>query len=412
MDSHDDITILRSSTDADFLAMLPTLVGRTVSHSLLVVPFAGKRTTGGMRIDLPDAGADVSVHERLASVALGAMSRLEWCDAVTFAVYTDETFPAAFAGHEALVNHLSERFTEAGFIVRDAFCVAGDGWASWFDEAPAFEGRSLDEIARSALAAETRAAVNGRELEPHDAGAQLPTADPRLAELLTSAVDGLLTESVERDAFGRWLPASLPHPVPFIETLLQRSAPDTPIPLLARLAALSVHPAHRDVMMLQIAFGRKVGKRAYAENSRWLAAQAESGLPMDDVVRAELESGDARATSEMGELLTGEAGTPPRPARIERAIGLLRRTIVHLPSDLRPDLLCMLAWLHWAMGASTVAGAHIAAAIEIDPQHGMAQILHVLVASGKIPEWIFAHYNEASRALRTRMPTEATASAG
>jgi len=396
---NDDTTILHSSTDADFLATLPTLVGRAVSDSILVVPFAGKRTSGALRIDLPEMNAGDEVGDRLASVALGAMSRIDWCDTVLFAVYSDETFPVAFAGHDALVNALAERFHDAGFAVRDAFCVAADGWASWFDDEPPFAGRPLEEIDDSPLAAQAAQVRGGTDLAHYDAGSRLPDRDPATAALLTRAVDDLLYDGVERNAFGMPRAAQLPDSVDFVEKLLRREADDTPLPRLAELTALSLHRAHRDEMMLQMAFGKKVGRRARAENERLGAARSASGASMDEVVRAEYEAGPTRGLAELGDLILGECDTPPRPARIRRGMAILGRTIAHLPAELRPDLLCMLAWLHWALGASAVADAHISMALSIAPGHGMASILHTLVSTGKIPQWIFARYNAAGSAL-------------
>ncbi|MEQ6898932.1 DUF4192 family protein [Microbacterium sp. KR10-403] len=399
MDTAEQPTILRSASGADFLATVPALAGRTISHSIAVIPFTGTRTFGLMRIDLPPADVGEDAHDRIASVALGAMSRIDWCDGVMFVVYADDTFPAAFAGHEALVSRLDERFEDAGFAVKDAFCVAADGWASWYEEEPPFDGHDLDEIARSALGVEAARACGKTPPVPHDREGALPPTDPRTLAAVTAAVDDLLTDATERNGFGMRIPAALPDPVDFVEVLLRREADDTPLRVLAQFAALSVHRAHRDVMTLQIAFGRKTGRRARAENDRWLALQRERGQTMDDVVRAEFEAAGGPTASEMGELIIGERSTRPRPARIRRAIGILGRTIAHLPADLRPDLLSMLAWLHWALGSSTAAGAHIDAALAIDPNHGMALILRTLVASGKIPQWVFAHYNDAGARL-------------
>lgn len=399
MDTDDDLTILRSSTGADFLATLPTLVGRTVTNSLLVIPFAGKRTHGVMRIDLPPVTAGGDDHDRIASVALGAMSRIDWCDGVMFAVYTDDTFPAGFAGHEPLITRLDERFDEAGFRVKDAYCVAADGWASWFEQDPGFDGHPLGEIAASPMATEAQRVRGGAELPRHD-DAALPTADPDVALRLGIAVHDLLVDDVEPDAFGRLVTPSLPDPVDFVEKLLRRDADETPVPVLARLAAFAQNRPYRDSMMLQMAFGRKVGRRAHDESERWLKRQAESGKSMDEVVRDDIRAHGPSASA-MGELIVGETSTPPRPKRMTRAIDILGRTIAHLPVELRPDLLCMLAWLQWALGSSTTAGAHIDAALAIDPAHGMAQILYTLVSSGKIPQWVFAHYNQAGAFLRS-----------
>ncbi len=401
MDTDDEPTILRTSTGADFLATLPTLVGRTVTDSLLVIPFHGRRTHGVMRIDLPPADVDPQAVARLSSLALGAMSSIDWCDGVMFAVYTDEAFPVAFAGHRPLIAQLDERFEGAGFQVKDAYCVAADGWASWYESDAPTGGHPPAQIAQSPMAAEAAKARAGAPLRGHNADAGLPTPDPQTAIRLTLAVDQLLVDKVEPNAFGTPVPAALADPIDFVEELLRRDVADTPQSVLARLAVLGQQHTHRDEMTLQIAFGRRVGRRARAENRRWLDMQAETGLSMDEVVRAEFEAAGGPVASPMGELLMGESDTPPRPARIDRAIGILRHTITHLPLDLRPDLLCMLAWLHWAMGSSTAAGAHIDAALSIDAGHGMAQVLSVLVSSGKVPRWIFARYNEVGHAVRT-----------
>ncbi|QAY61048.1 DUF4192 family protein [Microbacterium protaetiae] len=410
---NDELTILRSSTGADFLATLPALIGHTVTDSLLVIPFAGKRAHGVMRIDLPPASVHATVHDRIASLALGAMSRIHWCDGVMFAVYTEETFPAGFAGHERLIARLDERFEEAGFQVKDAYCVAADGWCSWYQDDPPFDGHPLQEITASPLAAQAARARAGDELPRHDAQTTLPAPDPDTALALTLAVEDLLA-GVERDAFGVPVAAALPDSIDFVERLLQRDAAETPVARLAQLTALSLQRSHRDEMMLQMAFGRKMGRRARRENERMLAKQAASGLSMDDTVRAELDTHGA-AAFDMAELIIGEGATQPRPARISRAVGILRHTITHLPIELRPDLLCMLAWLNWALGSSTVAGAHLDAALAIDPEHGMATILQSLVTAGKIPQWIFTRYNNAGAALRhsqsgriTREPAAAT----
>jgi len=400
MDTAEQPTILHSASGADFLSTIPAIAGRTMTDSVAIIPFTGKRTFGLMRIDLPPAEAGGDVHDRIASIALGALSRIDWCDGVMFVVYAEDTFPAAFTGHDGFVERLADRFEEGGFAVKDAFCVAADGWASWYEPHPPFDGHDIDEISQSPVGAQAARLHDEQETPAFDREGALPAADPTLTATLTAAVDDLLTDATERNAFGVRIATSLPDPIDFVETLLRRDADDTPVSVLSRLAALSVNRAYRDVMMLQMAFGRKVGRRARAENDRWLDLQRGSGKTMDEVVQAELGATDNQTTSEMGELIIGERSTKPRPARVRRAIGILARTIAHLPPDLRPDLLCMLAWLHWSLGASTAAAAHVDAALAIDPAHGMARIVHTLIATSKIPQWVFAHYNDAGAGLR------------
>lgn len=405
-------TILHASGGADFLAMLPTLAGCTVRESILIVPFAGTRTMGVMRIDLPSQGAP---YDRLGSIALGSMSRLEGCDGVILAAYTDATFPVAFAQWERLIAALDERFESAGFTVKDAYCVAQDGWASWYEPSPPFDGHPRSEIDESPMAAHAAEVRGGAPLTAHTAAGSLPPADPETAGRLTAMVDGLISGH-ELDAFGRWQPANIPDAIAFIEELLERDADDTPLPMLARLALHSMRPDRRDEMVLQIAFGRAVGERARADSERRHEVQRTQQLSMDEIVAAETAQSDGRP-DEQGELFLGESVREPHVVRVRRAIDILRRTIVHLDPDLRPDLLCMLAWLHWAVGASSAAGHHVESALRIDPEHTLAAGLLALIESGKVPEWVYAAHGSQrtqNRAQRRsgRRATKAAARMG
>ncbi|MRH29677.1 DUF4192 family protein [Microbacterium sp. SYP-A9085] len=399
--------ILRSTTSTDFLATLPTLMGRTVRESVVVVAFRGKRTMGTMRLDLPSLRSPE--HDAaICSLALGALSRLDGCDGATFVVYTDDTFPVAYAGREALIQRLDEGFESAGFQVKDALCVAGDGYASWYEDDPPFDGHPPARIAQSPLAADAAAVRGGKRLPAHTADTALPPADPALARLLVDAVEDLLCDGVERDAFGRIHPGSFPDGVELVERILAYEPDVVPFPLMMQLAVLAFLPARRDEMMLQMAFGRGVGERARADSDRWHERQRATGQSMDDVIAAETAAGDL--PGEIGGLMSGDSDRIPDVDRIRRATGILRRVVAHLPADLRPDLLCMLAWQHWALGAGTVAGHHLDAALQADPDHGMARVLTALIGSGKIPEWLFRLHSDpppVPHATGRRRPTAA-----
>ncbi|GAA3761877.1 hypothetical protein GCM10022240_13090 [Microbacterium kribbense] len=384
-------TILTSATGADFLAALPTLLGCTVRESVVVVPFHGTRTMGAMRMNLPPAAADPHDGDALGAVAVGAMSRVDDCDAVLLVVCTDETFPVAFPRWQGLIQRLDDAFDAAGFRVKDALCASADGWASWHEKAPPLEGHPLSEVDASPLAAQAERFRGGTPLPAHTDAAALPPREPELATALTAALEDLLVDAAEPDAFGRYEPVDLDDAVTFVEELLEFEPDDVPVRALARLAAFSVLRARRDEIVLQMAFGRAIGQRARREADELHEAQRVTGQSMDEVVAARYGTGRGAAASVSGGLFTGTSRRRPHVERMRRARRVLGRVIVNLPEHLQPDLRCMLAWLEWGLGSGTAAGAHVDAALRIRPDHSLAGLLHTLFSGGRLPEWVYVH---------------------
>lgn len=379
--------ILKSSTGADFLASLPALAGYTARDSLLIVPFRGKRTLGVIRTDLPRRD-EPRAAERLGSLALGMLSRLQGCDGAVLVVYTDETFPVARVAWNSLRSELDRRLEGAGFRVKDAFCVATDGWSSWFDTEAPVGGHPLSAIEASPVAAEAAVALDGERLQTFDAQAALPEPDPALAELLATAVIDLVELGQKRTALGVHVEAEPPDAVEFVERLLLLEPSTSAIPMLAQLIAFCSVPATRDQLTLQIAFGAKEGRRAAKLNARLHTLRARTGLTMDEVVAREQRAGRLRH-DRSGDLLLGETTRIPDAERIRTAIAMLRHSIAHVDPADRVGPLCVLAWLNWALGRASVAHAHISMAASIDPSHRMARILTMLFGSGKLPEWVY-----------------------
>lgn len=78
------------------------------------------------------------------------------------------------------------------------------------------------------------------------------------------------------------------------------------------------------------------------------------------------------------------------------AIRLLARLVALAGKNARPAPLCMLAWLNWALGRGSIGGRYVDAALAIDPDYGMAQVLNAMLGSGLLPEWAFAKPIEGS----------------
>lgn len=394
-------TIIRADAAHDFLALVPALVGYRPARSVLCVAFSGNRTGGVLRYDLPgspDAG------DALVAAAVGTLCRLADADAVVPIVYTDQRFDGGGIPHRHLLDGLVRRAEEAGFLVRDALCVAADGWGSLLDEDPPAGGRSL------ALVDESPAAVQAQELGPIAASptalVSLPEPDPETVREMRRILDALGTVPEAWSASGG---AAADDSVPAaLETVaaIERELGDGLDPVVAaeelaedgsrhpaRLAWL-IHllgcPAFRDAMILQVAFGAVVGELALDSAEEAAERARRSGEHLDDLVRRELDVAVAESVDEfLARLLLGRAAARPDPERVDRALDTLLVAIANAPQGDRAGALCAASWLSWALGRGSAAGALIDLALASDPDHGMALALARLFGSGALPEWAF-----------------------
>lgn len=81
-------TIVRATSPAEFLALVPHLLGCTPRNSLALVTFAGGRSLGALRIDLPGPDA-VSDIENVAATVIGMACKVPRTDAIAAVVYTE-----------------------------------------------------------------------------------------------------------------------------------------------------------------------------------------------------------------------------------------------------------------------------------------------------------------------------------
>ncbi|MBL3698992.1 DUF4192 family protein [Leucobacter luti] len=148
-------TILRATSSADFLAALPRLTGMSAPESCFVVMFDGKRTTGTVRIDLPERledqlgtpGPELEAWIRqVAELAIRSLGPV----AVVIDTASLLTEQPAASPHGVLTAILNDVLQAGDVPVRDALVVGSDGWTSFMGtDQP--ELRSLDEIGASLL---------------------------------------------------------------------------------------------------------------------------------------------------------------------------------------------------------------------------------------------------------------------
>ncbi|MET0956007.1 MAG: DUF4192 family protein [Cryobacterium sp.] len=397
-------TIVKTPTPQDFLALVPQLVGFLPEQSLVLVAFRGNRTCGALRFNLPRDGAGASELRRIAGTLLGTLCKIPGVDALVPVVYTDQEIGDGQDGttadlpQGAFLRAIQARAGESGFLVRDALCVAADGWASYLDLGLGRlrPGRAvrhpLSDIAASSVA-EDIPAGSRRQIATLRTGAELPKVDlatrercaRRLARYQRLGPDlGPIPELIE-------MVGDMLDPVGTAETVLGLNPAELSIDEVAALLFLMQGPATRDQMMLQFAFGEEEGRRSHELNRHYARRQRETGLGMDALVEADMAAGRAweQATPTTGDLMLGLSPQRPDPERVLRGIRLLKLLVAMAPRPARPAPLCMLAWLSWTLGQGSVAGIYIDTALDIDPDYGMALLLQQLLSSGHLPEWAF-----------------------
>jgi hypothetical protein len=404
-------TIVKTPSPQDFLALVPQLVGFLPEGSLVLVAFRGNRTCGALRFNLPHGGAGEPELRRVAGALLGTLCKIPGVDALVPVVYTDATIganPGNAAGlpYGAFIGAIRHRAGQSGFLVRDALCVAADGWASYL-EADEPEHQGAGRALRHPLSGITDSAVTEalpgdarRELARLQTGAELPRVDlatrercaRRLARYQRLGSDlGPVSGLVE-------MVGDILDPVATAETVLGLDPAELSIDEVAALLFLMQGPATRDQMMLQFAFGEEVGRRGSALNRHYARRQRETGLTMDDLVAADMAAGRAfeEEIPTTGDLMMGLSPERPDPERVHRGIGLLKVLVAMAPRSARPAPLCMLAWLSWTLGQGSVAGIYLDTAVEIDAEYGMARLLLQMIGSGHLPEWAFSVPDDAT----------------
>lgn len=381
-------TIVRAADAADFLALVPRLAGYRPSRSIALVPFAGTRTLGVLRVDLPEPSAPL---DGFAATLIGMLCKLREATGAAFVVYTEAPFADVDSdgiASAALVTALRTKADACGLDVVDALCVAADGWGSYLDPACPAGGRPLRELDRPGL-------LDGLD---HDfgapdtdqgIGAELPAADlaqtertARALRSLEGALDAVQAATAAQGGARGDLAALDPQalaaacalddvPALFEDALEWDPAALRPFDAAALIWCLQ-RPALRDVALMQ-----------------WCAPASAALHRGDQLLQAQLawRPGEEYPT----ELAAPMAGEGPRPDgdRLLAALSLVRHAASLAPRAQRTGPLAAAAWLAWALGRGTHAGHYARRALQLDADHGLAGIVSALVSSGHLPEWAF-----------------------
>lgn len=374
----DSPTILRASTGADLLALLPYLAGGPITRSVAIVPFVGRRTPAVVRYPLPD-DLSATALAAIATHLVGTVSRLGGCDAVAIAIYADEKFDVALPRYATFERTLLQQFLAAGFSVHDTFCVAGDGWSP-FDEA---HQRNLNEIAASPL---HRAVPDAVRQERHPDG-RLPQSDPDLAQNVAMTLLEF-SDGYRVDAFGRLHAHVPPHPVDTLENALIADPGILGAEGLAALVLDVQTEGDFDRTVVQVMLGPDRARETWEGTLQRRRIAAQRGeAPIDLMLREHRRRGPDR-WEDVADLLAGLAGPQPDVARIRTAIEVLGRAAAHAPSDYRPTVMSVLAWLHWAIGLGSCTARLLEESSRIDPRHDLTSIVRAITLAVMLPAWV------------------------
>ena len=392
-------TIVKAANAAQFLSLVPKMLGYRPSRSLVLIPFAGSRSIGAMRFDLPSA-AESDEIDRIASTLIGMVCRLPDADAVAAVAYTDETLrrprdaaPRPHRGARAPGRSVRDpddrravrRRRRLGLALRPAAARRRDDPSTSSGDEPrgaehlaVAEGDQAagSELPHVDLAEKERTARALRALEdavrllcgPESAA---PRSRERLdrprAEAAASADDAPDGRRVDPQALADGV-----HPRRSADAVRGGAGVGCrdPRPVRRGRAHLVPRPSLAARHRARAVVRRHVG-RATRRSTRSCAGSRARSIPPTWRCRC-----GGRAS---GRIPTGSKPRSPSPDASRRP----RR------ARCAPAPLATCGWLAWALGRSTHAERYAMLACEIEPEHGLAEIVRSFVLAGHLPDWAF-----------------------
>ena len=390
-------TIVKAANAAQFLSLIPKMLGYRPTRSVVLIPFAGARSIGAMRFDLPSEAESEEI-DRIAATLIGMVCRLPEADAVAAVAYTDERFDDDGMPHRDLIEALEKRADACGVRVTDALCVAADAWGSHLDPDCPRSGRPLDELGEEPRGAEHLTVAEGDQA----AGSELPGVDlaekERTARALLALEDAVqllcgsesagsprsAARSRPREAAasdqdssdGRRVDPQALATVCTLDdlpTLFEEALgwdAEKPRPVRRGGARLVPRPARAARHRARAVVRRHVGGRRGARRAAALGIGRGVPRPPGDA-----DVGGGRAAG------SRPARSRARPLPSHRGGRAARRCA--------PGPLATCGWLAWALGRSTHAERYALLACEIEPEHGLAEIVRSFVLAGHLPDWAF-----------------------
>ncbi|WP_437582289.1 DUF4192 family protein [Paramicrobacterium sp. CJ85] len=351
---------------AEFLSLVPALVGMEPTESIVCVAFQHNRTHGAVRLDLggflnPDTRHDATM------VAVKTVTRIPRVTGVAVIVYTDQTATALEGPPCAeIARELSEAFAGLDIDIIERLWRAHREWGSY--ELPT-DIRSCDELSIPAgvpevavldVATETRMP----KVAAHERDAVLTAADRFRADVEDEPIsdDELIIGSCD-----------LLDPVALSRTLGRLADEDAEIGAddLGLVVTMLESGRLRDVMTYSWAWGEGPAAHLWTR----LVYPESFNAPEDD--------------DPWMYALGGRIEVRPDVARLRRAIELLKRVSAILPECDRAPALTVITWCYWALGLASIADVWLRRAAASDPTYSFANIMRMMLDGCVMPDWAF-----------------------
>lgn len=324
-------TTVKANTRAALLSAVPSLLGYIPRESLVYLPMKGTQITRAMRLDLPKDAPDFGIAVQALILRIGT-------DAGILIAYSD-----APEGYAEMVAGVSDSTFPHVDIVEELW-VSSTEFGSYLADGPA-QPASLIQI------------------DP-TLGHVAPTNEPEALPVLDEYQRGLFSTATEAQNAAGFPAKLLPH---YLEGLLMGDDDErTPGIAAGVLASFFEKPVYRDIILGTLAHGVEHGRAAVKAQEDW-----EQGKEYPDAVAAFM----------MGQ------GPRPDVKRLEAGLKWARLAA----SGGMAGALSVCAWISWALGRSTHALRYAEMALEVDPSHGFARIVHTFCQAGRVPDWAFAN---------------------
>jgi hypothetical protein len=339
----------KANTPADFVSMVPSMLGFQPQDSLVVVLFRDARSVGSFRLDLPSRHTDLDEY---SAELVGVLSRVEGVNKLAFLVYTDTPHD------DDLIGRLAEAVMPLQFLYEPNgfFYVASDGWGFWGDEpSPLSDLVIPDERVVQMPVRESQTAID--PVDPPDDQYVSAVWDVIVLATMSDIPDADIFDG-SADLFTWW------------ESVLSQTGTLSPSSTAQILLAF-VRPSIRDTLLLATIDGEDVGRFATAAQH----AYQEHGTPYPEHLAKRI------------------IGAGPRPGfdRMRALRPHLERAILCAPvDDFMVGPLAILGWMSWAAGNASVAREYLYQSAQVDPNHGFTNILIDMIAHGHLPSWAFS----------------------
>ncbi|WP_181149675.1 DUF4192 domain-containing protein [Arthrobacter sp. MYb227] len=356
------------ATPDEVLAYIPHALGFYPRNSvvLLILQQAGLCAT--LRVDLPLASHGKSEEELWVRQMLNLVQKVPRADGLFIVFYTGATQIDAqqWPPRGELLKNLAASFSASGLKVRDGWHVGTKRWHSYFcmdARCCPTEGFPLPDLALTETHLRMVLAGSAPATQLWDGGGVQDWENKDIIrDGIQAKLEGISELGGRESLIASW--ADLLGDDPAIAEKKIRFQASLSAALLASLHDKTL----RDLLPYLAGRGEKSAFTA-----------------MDEILRA-TEFGEA--SQDFSEFLLGTSQLCPDWERLERLWYICRDLLGIAAGTDHAALLCLLGWIEWAKGRGSSALALFRAALRIDNEYRLAQLLMRLLETGEMPLWV------------------------